>query len=120
MSGYCVFGTSALVEDPEMSETLTMSTKERQRLQILGHLQHGKTTVVKAAAALGISERQMYRVLDRYRCQIIPGFHIIGAARISGSARNRPVLPSVHCQSQEVLPAGDRNMLRSTEQRRRF
>ena len=52
MSGYCVFGTSALAEDPEMSETLTMSTKERQRLQILGHLKHGKTTVVKAAAAL--------------------------------------------------------------------
>jgi len=52
-----------------MLETLTMSTKERQRLQILGHLKHGKTTVVKAAAALGISERQMYRVLDRYRCQ---------------------------------------------------
>jgi hypothetical protein len=52
-----------------MSETLTMSTKERQRLQIIGHLKHGKTTVLKAAAALGLSERQMYRVLGRYRIQ---------------------------------------------------
>ena len=50
-----------------MSETLSMSTKERQRLQVLGHLRHGKTTVVKAAAALGLSERQMYRVLERFR-----------------------------------------------------
>jgi hypothetical protein len=52
-----------------MSETLTMSTKERQRLQVIGHLKHGKTTVLKAAAALGLSERQMYRVLGRYRIQ---------------------------------------------------
>jgi hypothetical protein len=50
-----------------MSETLSLSTKERQRLQVLGHLKHGKTTVVKAAAALGLSERQMYRVLGRFR-----------------------------------------------------
>lgn len=66
-----------------MSETLTMSTKERQRLQVLGHLKHGKTTVVKAAAALGISERQMYRVLDRYRCQGDPGLIHRSRGRVS-------------------------------------
>lgn len=50
-----------------MPETLTMSTKERQRLQVIGHLMHGKTTVAEAAAALGVTERQMYRILLRYR-----------------------------------------------------
>jgi transposase len=52
-----------------MQEMLTMSTKERQRLQVIGQLKHGKTTVAKAAAALALSERQMYRVLRRYRTQ---------------------------------------------------
>ena len=50
MSVYGILGISAKAEDPEMSETLTMSAKERQRLQVLGHLKHGKTTVAKAAA----------------------------------------------------------------------
>jgi len=34
-----------------MSETLTMSSKERQRLQVLGHLKHDKTTIGKAFAS---------------------------------------------------------------------
>lgn len=50
-----------------MQEILTMSTKERQRLQVIGTLKHGKTTVATAAAALGLSERQMYRILGRFR-----------------------------------------------------
>jgi len=49
-----------------MQEILTMSTKERQRLQLIGHLKHGRTTVAKTAAALGVSERQMYRILGRF------------------------------------------------------
>ena len=49
-----------------MQEILTMSTKERQRLQLIGQVQHGKLTVAKAAAALDMSERQMYRVLRRF------------------------------------------------------
>jgi len=52
-----------------MQEILNMSTKERQRMQVIGHLKHGKTTVAKAASALGLSERQMYRVLDRHHRQ---------------------------------------------------
>ena len=78
-----------------MSETLTMSTKERQRLQVLGHLKHGKTTVVKAAAALGISERQMYRVLDRYRSQ---GDHGL-IHRFRGRTSNRGYPPEVRTEA---------------------
>ena len=74
-----------------MQEVLTMSTKERQRLQLLGHLKHGKTTVAKAAAALGVSERQMYRVLGRYRSQGDQGL----VHRLRGRSSNRGYTPQV-------------------------
>jgi transposase len=74
-----------------MSETLTMSTKERQRLQVMSHLKHGKTTVVKAAAALGLSERQMYRVLGRFRSQ---GDHGL-LHQLRGQSSNRGYAPEV-------------------------
>ena len=74
-----------------MQEVLTMSTKERQRLQLLGHLKHGKTTVAKAAAALGVSERQMYRVLGRYRSQGDQGL----VHRLRGRSSNRGYSPQV-------------------------
>jgi hypothetical protein len=78
-----------------MSETLTMSTKERQRLQVLGHLKHGKTTVVKAAAALGVSERQMYRVLERYRREGDLGL----IHRSRGRTSNRGYPPEVRTEA---------------------
>ena len=78
-----------------MSETLTMSTKERQRLQVMGHLKHGKTTVVKAAAALGLSERQMYRVLGRYRSQGDRGL----LHRLRGQTSNRGYTPEVRAEA---------------------
>ena len=68
-----------------MQEILTMSTKERQRLQVIGHLKHGKTTVTKTAAALGLSESQMYRVLGRYRKQGDEGL----LHRLRGHSSNR-------------------------------
>jgi transposase len=79
-----------------MMETLPMSTKERQRLQILGHLKHGKSTVAKAAAALGLSERQMYRVLSRHRSQGDQGL----LHQLRGRSSNRGYPPEVR---QEVI-----------------
>ena len=69
MSLYRIIGVSSIGGDPAMPEILPMSRKERQRLEVIGHLKHGKTTVVKAAATLGLTERQMYRILNRYRHQ---------------------------------------------------
>ncbi|MDH3252102.1 MAG: ISNCY family transposase [Ignavibacteria bacterium] len=87
-----------------MSETLTMSTKERQRLQVLGHLRQGKMTVVKAAAALSLSERQMYRVLARYRTQGDGGL----IHRSRGQHSNRGYAPEIRMQTlrlyQELYP----------------
>jgi transposase len=95
MSGFCILGTSVIGEGPKMSETLTMSTKERQRLQVMSHLKHGKTTVVKAAAALGLSERQMYRVLGRYRSQGDQGL----IHRLRGQTSNRGYAPEVRTEA---------------------
>ena len=78
-----------------MQEILTMSTKERQRLQLIGHLKHGKTTVAKAAAALGLSERQMYRVLGRYRSQGDRGL----IHRLRGHTSNRGYAPEVRTEA---------------------
>ena len=50
-----------------MAETLTMSTKERQRLQVISRIHHEDTTVAAAAESLQISERQMYRLLRRHK-----------------------------------------------------
>jgi transposase InsO family protein len=44
-----------------------MSTKERQRLQVIGRIHHRDTTVAAAAESLQISERQMYRLLRRHK-----------------------------------------------------
>jgi hypothetical protein len=50
-----------------MTEILTMSTRERQRLQVIGRIEHSDTTVSAAAESLQISERQMYRLLSRHK-----------------------------------------------------
>lgn len=68
-----------------MPEILTMSTKERQRLQAVSQLKAGKTSVAKVAAVLGLSERQMFRVLARYRSQGDRGL----VHRLRGQRSNR-------------------------------
>lgn len=52
-----------------MPEVLQMSTTERQRLQVVTRIKHRDTTVAEAAESLGISERQMYRLLWRHKTQ---------------------------------------------------
>jgi transposase len=50
-----------------MEELLTMSKKEISRLKILEQIKKKKLTVNEATESLGISERQTYRILKRYR-----------------------------------------------------
>ena len=52
-----------------MPEILTMSTRERQRLQVVGRIKHGDITISEAARSLNLTERQMYRVLARHKIQ---------------------------------------------------
>ncbi|MFN3695437.1 MAG: helix-turn-helix domain-containing protein, partial [Ignavibacterium sp.] len=49
-----------------MQELLTMSQKERKRIKVLDQKTEGKLTVKEASGIMGISERQTYRLLNRY------------------------------------------------------
>jgi len=74
-----------------MAETLTMSTKERQRLQVIGRIHHSDTTVAAAAESLQISERQMYRLLQRHKKDGDKGI----IHRLRGKTSNRGYVPVV-------------------------
>jgi transposase len=65
-----------------MEERLTLTTKELKRLQVLEWIEAEQMTVVEAAEMLGISERQCWRLLARYRAE--------GAAGLVHGNRGRP------------------------------
>ena len=52
-----------------MDQILTMNNKERERIKVLSQIIERKITVADASEILGISERQGYRLLKRYRAQ---------------------------------------------------
>lgn len=52
-----------------MQELLTMSQKERKRIKVLDQKTEGKLTVKEASRIMGISERQTYRLLNRYKTE---------------------------------------------------
>jgi hypothetical protein len=74
-----------------MLEILTMSMKERQRLQVISRIKHGDSTVSEAAESLGITERQMYRILCCHRSQGDVGL----VHRLRGRPSNRGYAPTV-------------------------
>jgi transposase len=46
--------------------TLSLSSKERRRLEVLSKVRDGEVSVAEAARALGVSERQAWRLKRRY------------------------------------------------------
>jgi hypothetical protein len=50
-----------------MTKTLTMSLKEREHLKVIHRIATHELTVALGAEALHLSERQLYRMLKRYR-----------------------------------------------------
>jgi transposase len=50
-----------------MTETVTMSYREREHLKVIGRIEAGELTVAEAAESIHVTERQMYRLLRRYR-----------------------------------------------------
>ena len=67
MSGLCILGTSDSERVPAMTETVTMSYREREHLKVIGRIEAGELTVAEAAESIHLTERQMYRLLRRYR-----------------------------------------------------
>jgi transposase len=68
-----------------MGQTITMSIREMDRLKMIVRIKENKLTVVEAAESLHMSERQMYRVLARYRRQGEAGL----VHRLRGTTSNR-------------------------------
>jgi hypothetical protein len=50
-----------------MTETVTMSYREREHLKVISRIEAGELTVAEAAESIHLTERQMYRLLRRYR-----------------------------------------------------
>lgn len=50
-----------------MGEILTMSRKELDRLKIIEQIEQRKLTVEEASEVLSVSQRQIYRILSRYK-----------------------------------------------------
>jgi len=64
-----------------MRETVTLTTKEQQRLLVIGRVDRGDATAAQAAEVLGLSERQVRRILAAYRKE--------GAAALAHGNRGR-------------------------------
>ncbi len=64
--------------------TLTMSQKERERLKVISRLVKREITCVEAADSLGLTERQLYRIRDRYNADGDEGL----IHRLRGSTSN--------------------------------
>ena len=71
-----------------------MSRKERLRLEVLGRVKRGELTVVKAAAWLGVSERQARRIYQRFRLEKEAGL----VHRLRGRRSNRRIDQAVRDQ----------------------
>mgnify|MGYP001024350207 CR=1 FL=1 len=68
-----------------MEKVLMMNAKERERLTILTEVCEGFFTIAEAGRVLGISERQVYRVLKRFRAEGAKGL----LHRLRGQSSNR-------------------------------
>ncbi|MBI4428566.1 MAG: ISNCY family transposase [Ignavibacteriales bacterium] len=52
-----------------MIKTITLSSYEMERLKVILRIGHHQLTVAEAAESLDMSERQLYRILQRYRAE---------------------------------------------------
>ena len=68
-------------------ETISMSSKERRRLEVVSRVKSGELSLVKGAELLGISYRQAKRAWSRYQDQGDAGL----VHRLRGRASNRHV-----------------------------
>lgn len=74
-----------------MEASITLNSREQKRLLVLNAVVAGQSTVAEAAASLGLSNRQVRRVLAAYREE--------GAAALAHKNRGRP---PARATSQEV------------------
>jgi transposase len=76
-----------------------MSERDLKRVEVLNEVQAGRRTVTAAASVLGVSERQTYRLLARYKEN--GGFGLVHKAR--GRESNRSHNPGVRKYAVELV-----------------
>ena len=69
-----------------MVATMAMSKKERERLQVVPQVVSGERTLSSAASCLGLSTRQVRRVVQRYLSEGDAGLVHRSRGRASGRA----------------------------------
>lgn len=74
-----------------------MSERELNRVEVLAQIDDGRLTVVNGANILGLTRRQVFRLLKRYRTD--------GAAAIRHSARGRPPNNRIHKAKRDYAMA---------------
>ncbi|WP_027255906.1 ISNCY family transposase [Leisingera aquimarina] len=67
---------------------VTMSERELNRVEVLAQIDDGRLTVANGANMLGLTRRQVFRLLKRYRTE--------GAAAIRHKARGKPPNNRIH------------------------
>jgi transposase len=78
--------------------SLSMSAKERRRLEVLSRVKAGGLTLAKAAELLGVSRRQVYRVYARWRRDGDAGL----VHGLRGKASNRKVRDATRAAVPEL------------------
>src|ERR1700750_1117659 len=66
---------------------IRMSEHDLRRVEVLSEVESGRRSRVAAASLLGLSERQLYRLLNRYR--VDGGFGLVHKTR--GQTSNRSI-----------------------------
>ena len=80
-------------------ETISMSRKERKRLEAFGRVKAGDLTLVAAGELLGLSYRQTKRAWSRYQCEGDAGL----VHRLRGRASNRRELVETKQRAMELF-----------------
>ena len=69
-------------------ETISMSQRERHRLEVFSRVRRGEITLVKASELLGLSYRQAKRCVGRYRREGDKGLvHRLRGQRVESPGR---------------------------------
>lgn len=78
-----------------MTDTITLSSYEMDRLKMILRIEEDELSVAEAAESLQLSERQLYRIIKRYRAEGDAGL----CHRLRGRASNKAFPSEVRMQS---------------------
>ena len=78
-----------------MTETITLSSYEMERLKVILRVEHNELTVAEAAESIDLSERQLYRILQRYRAEGEAGL----CHRLRGRRSNKSFVGELHTKT---------------------